>query len=66
MDKNDVSVMMLALERLREVNDVLDEIEAGVCVIHLDACIASMESRVLKVTGGSLPRFDGGFHGAAL
>lgn len=57
MEKNDVSVMMLALERLREVNDVLDEIEAGVCVIHLDACIASMESRVMKMSGGIMPRF---------
>ena len=57
MEKNDVSVMMLALERLREVNDALDEIDAGVCVIHLDACIASMESRVMKVSGGTMPRF---------
>ena len=59
MDANDVSVMVLALERLREVNDVLDEMDAGVCVLHLDACIASMESRVLKATGGSIPTFHG-------
>lgn len=64
MEQNDVSVMILALERLREVNDVLDEIEAGVCVIHLDACIASMESRVLKVSGGIMPRFLDSAQGA--
>lgn len=42
----DTIVLAQGLERLREVNDLLDDTQAGVCLIHLDACIAALESRI--------------------
>ena len=43
-----LSTYEIALTRLREVNELLDDTDAGVCLIHLEACIAALESRVRK------------------
>jgi len=50
----DVEIPLLAeaLERLREVDHMLDGSNAGVCLIHLAACIAALESRLLKARSG--------------
>lgn len=43
------AVLGEALERLREVETLLGGTDAGICLIHLDACIASLESRIAKL-----------------
>lgn len=48
----EITVLAQALERLREVDHMLDETDAGVCLIHLAACIAALESRILKARSG--------------
>lgn len=48
----DIPLLTEALERLREVDRMLDGSDAGVCLIHLAACIASLESRLLKARPG--------------
>lgn len=52
MRSAEITVLVQALERLREVDKMLDETSAGVCLIHLAACIAALESRLLKVRSG--------------
>jgi hypothetical protein len=49
MRRTDTAVMAEALARLRDVNGLLDDIDAGICLIHLDACIAALESRLRKL-----------------
>lgn len=46
----DTIVLAQGLERLREVNDLLDDSDAGVCLIHLEACIAALESRIAALS----------------
>jgi hypothetical protein len=48
MRNAEITVLAQALERLREVDKMLDATNAGVCLIHLAACIAALESRLLK------------------
>ena len=48
MHNAEITVLAQALERLREVDRMLDGSDAGVCLIHLAACIAALESRLLK------------------
>lgn len=48
MRKTDLLAFDVALLRLREVNELLDDTDAGVCLIHLEACIASLEGRVAE------------------
>lgn len=38
-----------ALSRLRDVDSLLEATNAGVCIIHLTACIAALESHIAKV-----------------
>lgn len=49
----DTTVLAKALERLREVDTMLGNTDAGVCLIHLDACIASLESRIANLNAAS-------------
>lgn len=44
----DLATFEAALARLREVNSLLDGANAGVCLLHLDACIAALESRIRR------------------
>lgn len=53
MRNADTTVLAQALERLREVDALLDNSDAGVCLIHLDACIASLESRIAKLNAAN-------------
>lgn len=48
MHKNDLATFEVALARLREVDTLLDDTAAGVCLIHLEACIAALESRIRR------------------
>ena len=51
----DTIVLAQGLERLREVNDLLDDSDAGVCLIHLEACIAALESRIAVLNAVPAP-----------
>lgn len=51
----DTIVLAQGLERLREVNDLLDDSDAGVCLIHLEACIAALESRLAALNAAPAP-----------
>ena len=51
----DTIVLAQGLERLREVNDLLDDSDAGVCLIHLEACIAALESRIAALNTAPAP-----------
>ena len=57
MSRDKAAVYAQAIERLREVETLLDDSEAGICLIHLDACIAALESRI-KVVKGIHPLVD--------
>ena len=48
MRNTDLATLEAALLRLREVDALLDNTDAGVCLIHLDACIAALESRIRR------------------
>ena len=51
----DTILLAQGLERLREVNVLLDDTEAGVCLIHLEACIAALESRIATLNAADAP-----------
>lgn len=44
----DLAAFQAALAQLRDVNARLDKTDAGVCLIHLDAAIAALESRIRR------------------
>lgn len=44
-----------ALERLRELDELFGDLNVGVAAIHLDACIAALESRIAKARSGQMP-----------
>lgn len=48
MRTTDLDTFKAALARLREVDTLLDNSDAGVCLLHLDACIAALESRIRR------------------
>lgn len=45
----DAAVLEDALNRLHEVDALLADVDAGICLLHLAACIASLESRLQQV-----------------
>lgn len=50
-----VSLFEDALTKLREVDAMLADADAGICLLHLEACIASLESKLRKESVGSQP-----------
>lgn len=55
MDDNNALLLDAALERLREIERVFDELNVGVAVLHLEATIAALESRIRKARSGEQP-----------
>lgn len=55
MPTRDLATFQTALNALRDVERLLADTDAGICLIHLDACIASLESRIrrLQINDGS-------------
>ena len=51
MSNIDLALLAQSLERLREANMLLEQTDAGVATLHLDACIAALESRMRKAEG---------------
>jgi hypothetical protein len=48
MQDTDLATFEAALVRLREVDSLLEGANAGVCLLHLDACIGALESRIRR------------------
>ena len=55
MDDKNLLLLEAALDRLREVETVFDAFDTGVAVIHVEACIAALESRINKARSGERP-----------
>lgn len=51
----DLIVLEGAVDRLREVDALFNELDVGICALHLEACIAALESRLIKARSGELP-----------
>ncbi|MFC3711299.1 hypothetical protein ACFOMD_01870 [Sphingoaurantiacus capsulatus] len=51
MSDVDLTLLDQALDRLREANALLEQTDAGVATLHLDACIAALESRLRRADG---------------
>ena len=54
-DSNALLLLETAIAHLREIDSSLDGIDAGVCALHLEACIASLESRIRDAKSGARP-----------
>ncbi len=48
MKRTDLATFEVALMRLRAVDALLDDSDAGVCLLHLEACIAALESQIRR------------------
>ena len=51
MAGNPLSALEQGLDCLRIANDVLEDADAGICKLHLDACIAALENRIAVLKG---------------
>ena len=49
--ENELSILTEALAGLRKVDALLEQTNAGISIVHLDACIASVESRIATLNG---------------
>ena len=54
-DRDDMIVLEGVVERLREVDALFNDLDVGICALHLEACIAALESRLIKARSGELP-----------
>lgn len=52
--KDAVALAEAALSKLREADTLLENLNVGPCSIHLDACIATLESRIAKARNGEV------------
>ena len=61
MPIDDAGALGALLVRMRTIYDALAEHHAGVCILHLDAAIAALETRLRFYAAAN----DGGDRGAA-
>lgn len=54
-DRRDIIVLEAAVEQLRAIDALFDDLDVGVCALHLEACLAALESRLRKANSGELP-----------
>lgn len=54
-DGRDITVLEGAEQQLRAINALFDDLDVGVCALHLEACLAALESRLRKARSGELP-----------
>jgi hypothetical protein len=50
-----IAALEAAVEQLREVDGIFAAFDVGVCTLHLDACIAALESRLRRARSGEAP-----------
>lgn len=55
VDDQDMIALDGAIEQLREVDHLFADLDVGICALHLEACIAALESRMLKARSGEVP-----------
>jgi hypothetical protein len=48
-------VLEAAAEQLRAIDALFDDLDVGVCALHLEACLAALESRLRKAKSGEQP-----------
>ncbi len=51
MANEKLAALQHGLDCLHIASDALEDADAGVCKIHLDACIAALESRIAVLRG---------------
>lgn len=54
-NEQDITVLEAAIEQLLQIDRVFAELDVGVCALHLDACIAALESRLRRARSGEAP-----------
>lgn len=54
-DDQDIITLEAAAEQLRAIDALFDDLDVGICALHLEACLASLESRLRKAKSGELP-----------
>ena len=54
-DVQDIIVLEAAAEQLRAIDTLFDDLDVGICALHLEACLAALESRLRKARSGELP-----------
>ncbi len=54
-DSRDIIVLEAAAEQLRAIDTLFDDFDVGICALHLEACLAALESRLRKARSGELP-----------
>lgn len=54
-DSQDITVLEAAAAQLRAIDAIFDDLDVGVCALHLEACLAALESRLRKAKSGELP-----------
>ncbi len=53
--EQDIAALEAALGQLRQVDGIFTDLDVGICSLHLDACIAALESRLRKARSGEAP-----------
>lgn len=54
-ESQDITVLEAAAAQLRAIDAIFDDLDVGVCALHLEACLAALESRLRKAKSGELP-----------
>ncbi len=54
-DSRDIVVLEAAAGQLRAIDAMFYDLDVGVCALHLEACLAALESRLRKARSGELP-----------
>jgi len=58
---DDLASLETAVTLLNEVTEIFDRLDVGACALHLEACVAALESRLREARSGGRPlrRRDG-------
>ena len=54
-EDGDIITLEAAAEQLRAIDMLFDDLDVGICALHLEACLAALESRLRKARSGELP-----------
>ncbi|MFC3713967.1 hypothetical protein ACFOMD_15445 [Sphingoaurantiacus capsulatus] len=53
--EQDIVALEAVVEQLRGIDALFVDLDVGVCSLHLDACIAALESRLRRARSGEAP-----------
>lgn len=54
-DDRDIILLEAVMKQLRAIDALFDDLNVGICALHLEACLAALESRLRKARSGELP-----------